>query len=191
MATDRFHLTEVRCIGEPELLALGRAYDAADYAALWGCDSFYDKPPRELGDGAMFYNFRDERWEPEFLIKFIPAIGRTIAEVERREADAEQQEDLVALAALRTYCQVVLQELRQQLPGGLAVGDRVQFSKQFLQNTGQYTGEMPRARGVIEEIEPLGKSGTYLATIDWDQVPDEVPDTVNLVNLSLVGSRED
>jgi hypothetical protein len=51
--------------------------DAEDYAAQWGCDPIYDQPPRQPGDGYMFYNFAVEDTE-DFLERFIPAIERTI-----------------------------------------------------------------------------------------------------------------
>jgi hypothetical protein len=62
----------------------------------------------------------------------------------------------------------------------IAVGDRVAYSKAFLQSTGQYTGKIPHARGVVKEITPLGKT-LSLATIDWGD--EDVPPRVNVRNL--------
>lgn len=64
----------------------------------------------------------------------------------------------------------------------IAIGDRVCYSKQFLQSTGQLTGDIPFARGTVREITPLGQ--TQLATIDWGNP--EIPTKVNAANLSKV-----
>jgi hypothetical protein len=60
-------------------------------------------------------------------------------------------------------------------------GDRVAFSKQFLQGTGQYTGDMPHARGTVTGLKSPG-SDTTVAEIEWD-TPD-VPAPVNVKNLT-------
>ena len=77
-------------------------YEPGDYAALWGCDPMFDKPPREPGDGNLFYNFGSELQEmtAEYLEKFIGAIKRTIAEVDGRKDDPEREEDLEGLNEL-------------------------------------------------------------------------------------------
>lgn len=59
----------------------------------------------------------------------------------------------------------------------------VGYSKQFLQSTGQYTGDVPFARGKVTALLPLG-SDTVLAEIDWDK-PD-LPPRVNVKNLSTI-----
>jgi len=61
-------------------------------------------------------------------------------------------------------------------------GDRVAYSRQWLQSTGQMTGDVPLARGTVVRIEPLG--ALCLAVIEWDQ-PD-LPARVNVKNLSRV-----
>ena len=61
----------------------------------------------------------------------------------------------------------------------LKVGDKVQYTKAWLRSTGMYTGDIPRAKGIIKKIEPLGQ--TALAHIKWDK-PD-VPPKVNVKNL--------
>lgn len=68
-----------------------------EYAAYWGCDPCYDREPRQHGDGYLFYNFGVEQ-DPEFLRKFLPAIDRTIACVEREGGSEEDQADLQDLA---------------------------------------------------------------------------------------------
>jgi hypothetical protein len=65
----------------------------------------------------------------------------------------------------------------------IKVGDMVGYSKQFLQSTGQYTGDAPFARGKVIALHPLG-SDTLLAEIQWDK-PD-LPARVNVRNLSTV-----
>jgi hypothetical protein len=65
----------------------------------------------------------------------------------------------------------------------IKVGDRVAYSKRFLQSTGQYTGDVPHARGTVTALQPVGKDMT-LAEITWD-TPD-LPARVNVGNLSTV-----
>lgn len=67
----------------------------------------------------------------------------------------------------------------------IKVGDRVCYSKRFLQSTGQYTGDVPHARGVVTEIVPLGE--TTIAEIEWT-FPD-IPQRVNVANLSRVTEK--
>ena len=62
-------------------------------------------------------------------------------------------------------------------------GDIVAYSKQWLQSTGQLTGDVPLARGKVTGLVPLGPS-LILAEIAWDQ-PD-LPGRVNVKNLSRV-----
>jgi len=65
----------------------------------------------------------------------------------------------------------------------IKVGDMVGYSKQFLQSTGQFTGDVPLARGKVTVLLPLG-GDTMLAEIDWDK-PD-LPPRVNAKNLSTI-----
>jgi hypothetical protein len=67
------------------------------------------------------------------------------------------------------------------------VGDRVAYSKGFLRSTGQYTGDMPAAKGIVTALVPLGTE-TTLAEIEWDK-PD-LPARVNVKNLCRVNSIE-
>ena len=62
------------------------------------------------------------------------------------------------------------------------VGDVVKYSREFLRNTGQQTGDAPFATGTITGLQTLG-SGLTLATIDWGNP--ELPDKVNVNNLIL------
>ena len=64
----------------------------------------------------------------------------------------------------------------------IAVGDRVCYSRTFLQSTGQITGDLPFARGTVTELKPLGE--ITLAVIDWGD--SEIPSKVNVANLSKV-----
>jgi hypothetical protein len=67
----------------------------------------------------------------------------------------------------------------------IAVGDRVCYSRAFLQSTGHLTGDVPFARGVVQRLVPLGES--TLAEITWDQ-PD-LPARVQVANLSRVTEK--
>jgi len=68
----------------------------------------------------------------------------------------------------------------------ISVGDTVRYSRQWLQSTGTHTGDLPRAKGTVTAIKDLGS--LKIATIDWDK-PD-VPERVNIANLSKVKTRE-
>ena len=63
----------------------------------------------------------------------------------------------------------------------IQVGDTVAYSQSFLQSIGQFTGDMPRARGKVTSLVPISKEVT-LAEIDWDK-PD-LPHRVNVKNLT-------
>jgi hypothetical protein len=71
------------------------------------------------------------------------------------------------------------------------VGDLVQYSRQFLQSTGQYTGPIPFAKGQIIDMKQLSGE-TTIATIKWQSPPELVGDynRVNTKNLHLVGKPE-
>jgi hypothetical protein len=62
------------------------------------------------------------------------------------------------------------------------VGDTVAYSRQFLKNTGQYTGDAPFARGKVTGLTPLGQ--LLLAQVLWDR--EDLPNKVNVKNLSRV-----
>ena len=65
----------------------------------------------------------------------------------------------------------------------IQVGDTVGYSKQFLQSTGQFTGDVPYARGKVIALHQLG-SDVMIAEIDWNN--DELPPRVNIKNLSTI-----
>jgi hypothetical protein len=74
---------------------------------------------------------------------------------------------------------------RERTKTSIQVGDRVCYSRQFLQSTGQYTGDVPFARGVVTALIPLGS--TTLAEIDWNN--SDLPSRVNVADLSRVTEK--
>ena len=62
------------------------------------------------------------------------------------------------------------------------VGDKVAYSATFLKSTGQHTGPIPFARGVVADIKNHG--GVELATVNWDTP--EAPEKVHVKNLVKV-----
>ncbi len=64
-------------------------------------------------------------------------------------------------------------------------GDKVAYSRDFLRNTGQFTGPIPFARGVVTEIETLGKGGrTKIAVVEWSRdFGRQIPERINVANL--------
>jgi hypothetical protein len=83
-----------------------------DYTAQWGCDPVYDRPPRLRGDGYLFYNFSVEGYDKEFLVKFIPAVTRTIKAV-RADPTKYDTDELKNLKALKTECRRRLNAVAQ------------------------------------------------------------------------------
>lgn len=73
----------------------------------------------------------------------------------------------------------------QKKVANIQVGDRVAYKASFLRSTGQYTGDLPFARGTVTEMKTLGDN--TLAVIDW-QNPD-IPEKVLVSNLSKVTQR--
>jgi hypothetical protein len=67
----------------------------------------------------------------------------------------------------------------------IKVGDTVAYSRQFLRSIACHTGDMPRAKGKVTALVPVGKEVT-LAEIDWD-LPD-LPGRVNVKNLCRASS---
>jgi hypothetical protein len=49
----------------------------------------------------------------------------------------------------------------------IGIGDRVRFSRAFLQSTGQYTGWAPFARGIVREMNTLSP-GCTICAVQWD-----------------------
>jgi hypothetical protein len=72
--------------------------------------------------------------------------------------------------------------------GKIAVGDRVQYRAAFLRSTGMYTGDVPRAKGIVTALTPFGGAGNALATIAWD-IPG-IPERVLTPNLKRIGEYE-
>lgn len=66
------------------------------------------------------------------------------------------------------------------------IGDKVQYSRQWLQSTGTYTGDIPFARGTVVMLHSIGER--TIATIDWKD--DNIPRKVMTCNLILVGAIE-
>ena len=60
-------------------------------------------------------------------------------------------------------------------------GDHVCYAREWLRNTGQYTGDVPFMRGVVTEI----RNG-YMATVEWD-IGETYP--VHCANLWPAGKR--
>ncbi len=82
------------------------------YAALWGGDPVYDKPPMQYGDGYLFYNFSVEGYDKKFLKKFIPAIDRCILWQDQTGPDPdknftkrEKAKNVKNLLLLKAECQ--------------------------------------------------------------------------------------
>ena len=84
---------------DPSEQYLNDKIDDEDFAALFGCDPVYDQPPRQRGDGYLFYNFAVEGEDPDFLQRFIPAIERTIKDPRFTPLDR------AALGKLKSECQ--------------------------------------------------------------------------------------
>jgi hypothetical protein len=67
----------------------------------------------------------------------------------------------------------------------IRVGDRVTYSRRFLQSISCFTGAMPQGRGVVKKLKQLGE--VKLAVIDWGGL--DLPENVNVKNLSRVTER--
>lgn len=75
---------------------------------------------------------------------------------------------------------------RSRRNGGIAVGDKVKVSGKFLRSTGQYTGPVGQAKGVVTGLQDLG--GIILATVVWDR--SGVGPKFNVKNLLKAGTPE-
>lgn len=47
------------------------------------------------------------------------------------------------------------------------LGQRVRFTRSWLQSTGSYTGTVPQLRGTVTGIRKYS-GGTVLVSVDWD-----------------------
>jgi hypothetical protein len=68
------------------------------------------------------------------------------------------------------------------------VGDKVKYAVKFLRSIGEYTGDMPRAKGIVTGLTGFGQDGKFLISIDWGN-PD-LPGKVLDSNLALVSDPE-
>lgn len=69
----------------------------------------------------------------------------------------------------------------------IKVGDRVAYSRQFLQQTDQYLNDALYARGTVTEIQE-GKNGSpAVATVDWQS--GDLPPRTLLVTLVRVTNK--
>ena len=67
------------------------------------------------------------------------------------------------------------------------IGDKVCYSANYLRSTGQYTGDIPFARGIVTKLKDYGDD-FILATISWNN--EDVPAKVNVKNLSRVTEKQ-
>lgn len=67
----------------------------------------------------------------------------------------------------------------------LQVGDKVRYSSEWLRNTGQQTGEICFAIGVVTSVRNLSKE-PVIATVDWND--SDLPSHINVKNLEKVQS---
>jgi hypothetical protein len=65
----------------------------------------------------------------------------------------------------------------------IKVGDKVAYSTAFLKSTGEHTGPIPFARGVVTDLKKHGKD-FEIATVKWDTP--EAPEQTNSRNLVKV-----
>jgi hypothetical protein len=73
----------------------------------------------------------------------------------------------------------------------LRPGDRVRFSRRWLQSTCSYTGDLPFLRGTVQEVRQLSKRGDTYCRVLWDQLYFETWHTsVFSSNLNRIGTRE-
>jgi len=68
----------------------------------------------------------------------------------------------------------------------MKIGDKVRMSREWLRNTGSYTGEVPHAKGTVTAIRAMGRAS--VAEVDWDTP--EAPSRVLVGNLVKVGTWE-
>ena len=81
-----------------------------EFAAQWGADPVYMHAPNLPGDGYLFYNFSVEQDDLNFLIRFIPAIQRTIQFVEQNP-DHFHDEDVADLEDFLDYVKALRRSL--------------------------------------------------------------------------------
>jgi hypothetical protein len=128
---------------------------AEGYAALWGCDPVYDKPPRLPGDGYLFYNYGSERQKrtPAWLGKFASAICRTIKRVKLEQSES-QERDLVNLDNLLT--EVMLERYPKLRPAPAAQEAPECALKCFVRGKRKLTNTLSKAEARALAIEARG-----------------------------------
>lgn len=80
-----------------------------EFAGWWGCDPVYDRPPRQPGDGYLFYNFGSKLQErtDAWLYEFIAAINRTLS-------GQLSHDDHDGLVALRNHVESLITETNDE-----------------------------------------------------------------------------
>lgn len=68
------------------------------------------------------------------------------------------------------------------------VGDVVKFSGNWLNSTGQFTGEIGQLIGIVEEVKTLSKDGPRYLIVRWDRPYFDTPTTMVLES-NMVPSR--
>jgi hypothetical protein len=68
----------------------------------------------------------------------------------------------------------------------IEVGDTVKYAVKWLRSVGEISGPLPRAKGKVTKLVPLGKN--KVATIDWGR--DDIPKQVLSANLALADDPE-
>jgi hypothetical protein len=68
----------------------------------------------------------------------------------------------------------------------IRIGDCVAYSAAWLRSTGQYSGDMPSARGTVVGLKMIGP--VTLAIVNWGNP--EIPEKINTKNLCKVNCRE-
>lgn len=81
-----------------------------------------------------------------------------------------------------SFCRILDESNSHGADDSIAVGDRVAYSTHFLKSTGEHTGPIPFARGIVKDVRKIG--GIRLATVEWDTP--EAPEQVNVFNLVRV-----
>ena len=69
----------------------------------------------------------------------------------------------------------------------ITIGSRVQYSAKFLRSIGEYTGDLPFAKGTVTNLINLSKN-LVLAEINWKNP--NIPAKVNIKNLKLLKDLE-
>ncbi len=88
-------------IPEPELTDVTDGetvtVNVAQYLSFWGCDPCYDHPPRNRGDGYIFYNYGPEKDITEYLQnRLLPALARQLKDNTLTDLDRKNFESIIA-----------------------------------------------------------------------------------------------